>query len=169
MNSLRVAAPRADIGAGIIIALFSAWAFYITLSFDPPALKGFPGAAFFPQVILIALLALGGALLVRGLMRSTRPAPQAASHEQSGEKSEFEFDLLPFLISLGGVLVMLAVMEATGIEIAAALYLGILLWVGTRRPLWSILMALVGTAVIYLVFVHVLNVHLPLLFMPRYF
>jgi len=172
MTSLRVTAPRADIGAGLIIALFAAWAFYVTLGFDPPALKGFPGAAFFPRLILAVLFPLGAALCVRGLIRSFKTAREPAPADSEGQPATgrvYEFDLVPFLLSLGGVLAMLALMQAAGLEIAVALYLGILLWVGSRRLVWSVVMALVGTAVIYLVFVHILGVHMPLLFLPRYF
>lgn len=168
MTNLRVGAARGDIGAGIIIALFCLWALYVTLGFDPPALEGFPGAAFFPQLILIALLALAGALLVRGVIRSRQTAPADSSKAQAGNKKPYEFDLVPFLLSLGGVLVLLVAMQWIGMEIATTVYLGILLWLGTRRPLWSAIMAVAGAAVMYVVFVHMLNVHLPLLFLPRY-
>jgi len=147
--------------------LFALVALYVTASFDPPVLPGFPGAAFFPRLVLVALL-LFGAMLVLRTWRGRRR--RAASAENAGADVDDPIDFHPWPLVLGCAAAFgaIAAMQVAGFEIAGTLFIGAALAIRTRRWLLSASIGALSTAVMYAVFVLALQVHLPLLFLPRY-
>lgn len=164
MRSLIVGRVGADLGAAIVLLLFCAWAYYVTTTFDPPVLRGFPGAAFFPQLILLVLLLLALLLLGRSVMARSA-MPRAGDGAGAGE---YHFEIGPFLLIVGAVFLLIAGIRMVGFEIATVLFLTVLLGLRSGRWLQALLVGLVSTGVMYLLFVQLLRVHLPLMLLPRY-
>ena len=164
MRPLVVGQVRADLWTAVGLAVFCAWTFWVTTNFAPPVLPGYPGAAFFPQLIIGLLALLSLALFVRAAGALRRARRQAAP---AGE-AKVSFDWASFLYSVAGALALVLAMQGFGTELAVTAYLALLLWLFGRRPVWAIATAIVTTLVLYALFVHMLSVHLPLLFLPRY-
>jgi len=145
--------------------LFALLALYVTVSFDPPVLPGFPGAAFFPRLVLVALL-LFGAMLAFRAWRGRRRA--SAGNSRVDVDDQVDFRPWPVVLGCGAAFGAIAAMQVAGFEIAGTLFIGAALAIRTRRWLLSALVGALSAAVMYAVFVLALQVHLPLLFLPRY-
>jgi hypothetical protein len=163
-----IGAIKADLGAAIALGLFCAWAYAVTTGFDPPVLRGYPGAAFFPQLILGVLAVLIVALFARAL-RALRSPP---GHEEAAEKraaaGEVRLDLAAFGLIVGSVFLLIAGIRLFGFEPAATIFLAALLGLRSGRWLRSLIIAAVSAIVMYFLFVQLLKVHLPLALFPRY-
>lgn len=175
MEPLTVDRIRADIAAAIVLIVFCLAALYIAAGFDPPILRGYPGAAFFPRLILSVLLIFTVTLLVRGWRAERRRPPPSGGAEgpsqapgSAMEERTFPFDLYPLLLAIAAAFAFLAVMVVAGLEVAGTLFLTVALGIRGGRWFLAAAAAVVSVAVIYAVFVLALKVHLPLLFLPRY-
>jgi hypothetical protein len=157
---------RSDRAIAIGVMLFAAVALYVTASFDPPVLPGFPGAAFFPRLVLVALFSFGAVLLVRAWRLRNGSVPETQA--RADDRRPVDFDIGPVALGCAAALGAIALMQLAGFEIAGTLFIGAALVIRTRRWIFSALIGAFGTAVMYAVFVLALQVHLPLLFLPRY-
>ena len=148
----------------IIVAFIFAGAFsgaiIYSLTFPPPVLPGDPGAAFFPRLISITALIFCVVLIIQRFWRTS------TEKEQKTEKVHVQFSQF-FLIVLF-VAGLIIAMHFIGSEIAFFAFLTILLGMRTQRWLWSAITSVVSTVIVYIVFVALLNVHLPVLFLPKY-
>jgi len=141
-------------------------AFAWTFTFPPPALRGYPGAGLFPQLILIGLALFCIAGLVRNI-RTTRAIANSAAAPKDFD-ADIRLAASPLATILVGLTLFIAVLQFAGMEPAVFLYLGITLYMRTRRALLALISAVLGTTAVYFIFVQALGVHLPLLFLPRY-
>lgn len=83
-------------------------------------------------------------------------------------RAPIEVPLTPFLAIVAALVSFALILRLLGTEIAVFTAIACSLWFRTRRIGLSVLVGLAGVAVVYLLFVKVLSVHLPLLVLPRY-
>ena len=157
---MRMNVRRMDIVFTLIFICMFTGAFWVSLKFEPPVLRGDPGAAFFPQMISIASLFFCVVLLVQRLSQIKSESDQQAN------KIVIEFR--PFFVTGGFVAGLILAMHYFGSEIAFFIFLFVLLGMRTKRWLWALIVSFISTAIVYIVFVALLNVHLPVLFLPQY-
>ena len=134
-----------------------------TLGFAPSPVRGYPGAAFFPQIALVGagiFVVLWLAILVRRRMKSM------AGTNDNGV--EFGFEWRDYFITIGAVLAFVYGLDLVGFEISCFLLLFLLLYSRAGNVITAFLMAAVTTLVLYGTFVLLLNVSLPVAFLPRF-
>lgn len=150
-----------DIVFALIFIVVFAGAFGTALTFPTPVLPGDPGAGFFPKLISIASLIFCVLLLTKRFLQIKKP-------DQNQQPVLIDAGLGPFFIIAGSVTCLIVGMRYLGSELSFFLFLFVLLGLRTKRWVWSLVISLISTAVIYVVFVALLNVHLPVLFLPKY-
>ncbi len=136
----------------------------------PSPVRGYPGASFFP------MLALGGTgifILAWIAMVALRPRSEAAAAatadvDEPKDGPRFTFEWRDYLVTIAATLAFVYGMNLVGFEIAAFLVLAALLWTRMASPAIAIATAAVTMLVLYGTFVLLLNVSMPLLFLPRY-
>ncbi len=154
----------ADIVVAILLLGISFVAYYITTTWIPPVLSGDPGAAFFPRISLAVICFFAVVLLFQNISISGSQSRSESSVDGGVTNSGFRQFFLTFLFS--GLLI--AGIAFVGFEPAAFAFLfGILGW-RTKRWLWAFVTSAIAIPIMYFVFVIVLNVRLPLLFLPPY-
>lgn len=138
-----------------------------TRTFAPPLLEGYPGDAFFPQLVLGFTLFWAAVILLRRLFQMVTDLPDS--------DQPFKFDGREFAVVLAAVVAYALLLAPIGFEAATVLLLAGLLIpryrVEMTLPLavaWGVGVALATVAVCWLVFVILLNVDMPLLVLPRY-
>jgi len=154
----------ADIVIAIVLLILSFVAYYLTTTWIPPILPGDPGAAFFPRISLVVICFFAIVLFVQNIKNSGARDARDESADDSVAYAGVNQFLLTFLFS--GLLV--AGIAFIGFEPSAFAFLfGILGW-RTKRWLWALVTSAISIPIIYFLFVIVLNVRLPLLFLPPY-
>lgn len=144
--------------------------FYLTTLMPESLLPGYPGDAFFPQLVLIFTAFFGGLVLVLGIQRARRGAPGLG-----GEPADatVKMDLLETgsvaAIAIGYMLLL----ERVGHEIATTLFMFVLLWPRLfAGPVRATVIAAVGALatmlLVYALFVLGLGIFLPLRWLPRF-
>ena len=136
-----------DIAAALLLLIFAAAMFVLTLGFPAPAQPNDPGTAAFPRMIAVALAVLALAQLLRPKETGALPRGGAA-------------------LRVGGVLALLvayaALFEALGFVAATALFLlGALLLAGIKRVAYLILVPVGVSVVLFYLFYELLEVSLP--------
>ena len=153
----------------VLFALFlvvAVAAFAWTFTFPKPAMRGYPGAGLFPQLILVAMALFCISGLWRNIMVSRAIAKGAPAPDGFDAEIRLRADALTTTVV--GLGLFVALLQFAGMEPAVFLYLGIALYMRTRRAVLSLACAVLGTAGVYFIFVQALGVHLPLMFLPRY-
>lgn len=150
-----------DIVFALIFLGVFAGAYGYTLTLPSPVLPGDPGAGFFPRLISAASVIFCVMLIVKRVL-------QVRMSNKDQQPDSIEVRPGPFFIIAGSVAGLILAMHYIGSEISFFAFLFILLGLRTRRWLWSFIVSLLSSAVIYVVFVALLNVHLPVLFLPQY-
>ena len=156
MAPVEIPRRAAEIGIYGLFLLFAIAAFRHTDTFPAPLLRGYPGAAMFPRLVLAAmaafcLLGLARAALQRGPAGATVALPLGA-----------------FGAALAIVCAFVAALAALGMEVAVFALIAGSMWRRTGRPALSAAIAILSVAIVYLLFVQALSVHLPLTALPRY-
>ena len=152
---------HSDIIFALIFIVVFAGAFGTAMTFPTPVLPGDPGAGFFPKLISIASLIFCFLLLAKRVL-------QLRSAEKDHQPTLIESGFGSFVIITGSVVCLLLGMHYIGSELSFFAFLFILLGMRTKRWVWSFVISVISSAVIYIVFVALLNVHLPVLFLPKY-
>jgi hypothetical protein len=164
MNQGKTDSRIADIVVAILLLGISSVAYYITTTWIPPVMPGDPGATFFPRISLAIICFFAIVLLFQ--KNSTSRSQGGSEHSVDGGVTYAgprQF-FLTFVFS--GLLI--AGIAFVGFEPAAFAFLfGILGW-RTKRWLWAFVTSAIAILIMYFVFVIVLNVRLPLLFLPPY-
>lgn len=155
-----------DAGTGVVLLVLCLSAFYLTLSFAPPVLRGYPGAAFFPQLILTILIFMSVLLLARSLLRIARE--RTGNDELNPMSTLSTGGIRPFLVAVIMALALAVSIPIVGFEIACIVYVASLLFYRMRRPRPAVLGAIAVMLILYVLFVLALRVQLPLAFLPRY-
>lgn len=159
LKDIQISPRMGDIvGAAIFIAVAIA-AYLISRDFLPPVLPGDPGAAFFPRLIVSVMLLFSIILIVQRVRRR---------HAETDKASVIGVDVASFSVTVFSVLGLIVVMAYVGFEPAAVGFLFILLGWRTGRWLWALVVSVVAMLLMYLTFVALLKVQLPMLFLPKY-
>lgn len=166
MTEITVRKAKADRVLYILFLILAAAAFAWTFTFAKPVMRGYPGAALFPQLILITL----AAFCIAGLFRNIRTTRAVARGETApdGFDADIHFRVDALTSTLIGLGAFIVVLQFVGMEPAVFFYLAIALYLRTRRPVLALACAVFGTIGVYFLFVQALGVHLPLMLLPRY-
>ncbi|HEY9215466.1 MAG TPA: tripartite tricarboxylate transporter TctB family protein [Ancylobacter sp.] len=150
------------------LALLAAIVFlYIhTYTFAPSPMRGYPGAAFMPRLILIysgafTAIWLGG-LLFRHATPIDDPDPLVA------DAARFEFEYRNYFVTAVAILAFVFGIDQIGFELTCFLIFVVLLYSRLSSLAMVIGASLITTIFCYVVFVLLLNVSLPLAFLPAY-
>lgn len=157
---LKVRSFTAELVTALLLLAAIAALFAHTFSFAPSPVRGYAGAGFFPRLALI-----GSGLFTLawiGLLLTGRK-----ENSDSDEAAEFDFELKDYVISIVAVLAYVFALDIVGFEISTFLLLALLL-LPRIGPVAAIVSGLVTTAVLYSIFVLLLNVSVPLHFLPSY-
>ena len=154
--SVTIKRRHADIGLfGLFLAL-AILAFRHTGSFPDPLLRGYPGSAMFPRLVLAAMALFCALGIARRLL-----APDIAAR--------------PISLPVGGLARAVAVaagfvllFAAVGVEVASFIAAAGAIWLQSRRLGLALGVGVFTVIVVYAIFVQLLGVHLPLAFLPRY-
>jgi len=149
----------AELATAVLLIAAIVCLFVDTFSFPPSATRGYPGAAFMPRVVLVCTAFVVVVWLIRTLGHKTKTP-------EGGES--FAFQYRAYISTLGGVLAFVVALDWVGFEISCfALFVAYL--VPRVSSVWAaVLASALATLVLYAVFVLILGVSLPLLFLPEY-
>lgn len=159
-----------DIVVGILFIFLSATAFYITTTWIPPILPGDPGAAFFPR-IAIGVILIFSIVLIFQRMISGRQSPETTvekSEAVADKADKIEVEPKPFFVALAFSAVLVFLIDIIKFELAGFAFLFTLLGMRTKRWIWATIVSVIAVLIMYFVFVVVLKVRLPLLFLSPY-
>lgn len=157
---MTVTIPRrlADTGLFAVFLILAGLAFWHTATFPEPLLRGYPGSAMFPRLVLATMAVLCLLGIARRLF-----LPAAAGQDR------------PLTLPIGGFARAIAlasgyvaIFAALGVEIATFAATAGAIWLQCRRLVPAIVAGVLSVVVVYFVFVQLLSVHLPLAFLPRY-
>ena len=167
MNEWKANMQIAGVVGALLTLIVCAGAWYITTTWIPPILPGDPGAAFFPRIAMGIMFVFAILLLIEQFAKAKKAAsdPEAA---QALKAESVSIDLFQLLVALGFSGAVVAGIHYIGFEAATFAFLFILLGWRTGRWIWALITSLIGAGLMYLVFVTVLKVRLPVAFLPKY-
>ncbi len=146
-----------------------------TFSFAPPMLPGYPGDDLFPRLILGLIILCGVPMFVRRLIEKQRGV--------AGDDETFDIDVGGFLLTAAIVFAFPFLLPYIGFEIATVAFLTVLFTTRLHGPvtaevltpaiiraalLKSLIISVVAMLVLYSVFVILLKVSMPVMFLPKY-
>lgn len=145
------------IGTGALFLLWNTW------SFAPSLLPGYPGDAFFPRIVL-AFILLCVAIIIFQAYRA---------HRKEAGAGWIHIDVRGLVIAVCFTTAYVFLLAAIGFEVATFLFLVGLLTArlqatGVRAWVTAGLVSAAATMVLYVCFVLLLGVDMPLLFLPQY-
>lgn len=144
--------PKADFYSGIGIAVFSA-VFFIISGTYPEAVQGL-GPGGFPQIITGTMFFLGVLLSVNSFISMKRGVKDTS--KLNGK------ELVQMLILAVAFLAYVFVMKYVGYVISTPLFLFLFLYLyGDRKWLRMALVAIIGTAVTFVLFKYLFQIYLP--------
>jgi hypothetical protein len=167
MNEWKANIRIADIVVAVLTLILCTVAWLVTTTWIPPILPGDPGAAFFPRIAIGIMSVFAVLLLIQHVAKGKRRTGKEAD-AQTVQAKHVSIDLVQFCVALFFSGAVVAGMHFIGFEAATFAFLFILLGWRTRRWFWVLITALISTGLMYLVFVTVLKVRLPLVFLPKY-
>lgn len=150
-----------------------------TFYFAPPMLPGYPGDDLFPRLILGLIILCGVPLFARRL--SERRAQ--ARRGRTGDDETFDIDVGGFLLTAAIVFAFPFLLPHAGFEISTVAFLTVLFTTRLHGPvtaevvtpaiigaalLKSLVISIVAMLVLYSVFVILLKVSMPVMFLPKY-
>jgi hypothetical protein len=156
---LRVSYAAAEAGTAFAVLLGSLYLLELTFHFTHATKAGYAGAALFPQIAIGLLFVCSGKMLVEYLLKRWRG--------REGNTVEIDLDIAGLAPMVVVAVAYALLLEPVGFEICTFALMIILL--GRRmRLVNTIWISAVATAIIYAVFALLLQVDLPLLFLPAY-
>lgn len=145
---------RVDIGTGAFVVAFGA--FGVSQSLDLPLFQrgGIPGPGMFPLILSIALVVLGGLVILSRLR--AKPAEYPPFEAPSRD------ELTRVMAVMGGLAVSIALLPVVGYLASTMLLVAFLvLWVERLRSWRAVLTVIALPGVFFLLFVVLLKVRLP--------
>lgn len=158
MYSITLTRRQADLILFTVFLVFALGAYQFTASFPSPLLPGYPGSAMFPRLVLVTMGVIAAFGVLRGIRASGERAP----------RGRVTIPVTPIVASIAFLCVFAALLTLLGMEVAVFAAIAGALFYRTRKALFSLSFGLGAVIVVYLLFVQVLSVHLPLLLLPRY-
>lgn len=156
---LRLSYAAAEAATAFAVLLGSLYLLELTFHFTHATKAGYAGAALFPQIAIGLLVVCSGKMLVEYLLKRWRG--------RVGNTVEIDLDIAGLVPMVMVAVAYALLLELVGFEICTFALMIILL--GRRiRLVNAIWVSAVATAIIYAVFALLLQVDLPLLFLPAY-
>lgn len=155
---MRIVRWRAEAATYAVLLAVLSYLYWLTFFFGKSVVRGYPGAAFFPRLILYFTMASALAALLVAV----------TSGRSEGAATTFDFEGRDFLLTIATIGAFIFFLPILGFEITAFAMMLVLL--GLRLDGWmkALVGALLTTAVFYVLFVIMLKVSLPLRFLPAY-
>lgn len=144
---------RADTASGAVIAAAGS-IFFLAAMKQPAAVGQDYGPGFFPSLIAGGLVLGGLWLVIRSLIDKRQQAVGAPVDQVSSS-------WMAAALIVGVLLAYVWVADFVGFHIAAMLCITPLMWLFTRRFLWSVGITALGVVCIHVIFYNVLRVPLP--------
>jgi putative tricarboxylic transport membrane protein len=153
---------RADFITASAMLAAEAGLFWNTFYFARSPIRGYPGAGFFPRIVLVFLMVFTITIMIRAL------AARRADSAEEGEGGVINFPIPDFAITLTAGIAFAILMPWAGFELTLFVIMLALL-VPRLQTLWSAVLASVATVLVtYAVFVLSLGVSAPLTFLPQF-
>lgn len=159
LRHLRLSYAAAEAATALATLLGSLYLLRLTFQFTHATKAGYAGAALFPQIAVGLLILCSGKMLVEYLLERWRGRVDGGA--------EIDLDIAGLVPMVALALAYALLLERVGFEICTFALLLVLLGRRMRLPHAAWISA-VSTAVIYAVFALLLQVDLPLLFLPAY-
>jgi hypothetical protein len=105
-------------------------------------------------------------ILLYQRLRRARPSEEYGAVDE--DTAAVEIDLSAFAVTVGSVLALVLAMAFIGFEPAAFGFLFLLLGWRTGRWVWAGVTSVLAVALLYVAFVALLKVQLPMLLLPKY-
>lgn len=159
LRHLRLSYAAAEAATAFAALLGSLYLLELTFHFTHATKAGYAGAALFPQIAIGLLIVCSGKMLVQYLLERWRG--------RTDSTTEIDLDIAGLVPMVAIALAYALLLERVGFEICTFVLMVILL--GRRMRLMNrVWISAVATAIIYAVFALLLQVDLPLLFLPAY-
>jgi len=159
LRHLRLSYAAAEAATALAALLGSLYLLELTFHFTHATKAGYAGAALFPQIAIGLLIVCSGKMLVQYLLERWRG--------RTDSTTEIDLDIAGLVPMVAIALAYALLLERVGFEICTFVLMVILL--GRRmRLVNTVWISAVATAIIYAVFALLLQVDLPLLFLPAY-
>lgn len=156
---IRISRNTADIVTALLLMAAAMFLFAETFNLPASRVKGYPGAAFLPRLILIYGMLFIGLWLIMALRAALSP---------EGKREGFVFEYVDFGVTLLAAVLFVQGLERIGFEITAFVLVAALLLQRTRSIVFSLVASALFVVVIWFTFVILLNVALPLQFLPLF-
>ena len=158
---------KATLVVTIMVTALFVYSLWLTSTFSPSMLPGYPGDAFFPRLILVFGLIWCGVLIYKFGIASN------SDERHVEEEEQISLAFIPVALICGFVLAYLYLLPVIGFEACTFLLMFLLLfprWKGElgARVIQVSLISLVTMAVTYFSFVILLNVSFPVKFLPDF-
>lgn len=144
-----------DIISGAVLVLFAIWGWYETSTWKESAASSGISVKVYPRAIFTGLFICGGIILVRTLVKLFRGKGVSAA------ELEHVIEMYPVKVLITILLMVLYIfaLRAFGFLFTTPVFLFLsMLLFGERRWLRMVIISIVGTAVLYLFFVQLMNV-----------
>jgi len=159
LRHLRLSYAAAEAATAFAALLGSLYLLELTFHFTHATKAGYAGAALFPQIAIGLLIVCSGKMLVQYLLERWRG--------RTDSTTEIDLDIAGLIPMVAIALAYALLLERVGFEICTFVLMVILL--GRRmRLVNTVWISAVATAIIYALFALLLQVDLPLLFLPAY-
>ncbi len=149
---------KAEAATAFAILFGSVYLFHLTFYFPHVTQAGYAGGALFPQIALGLLIFCSGKLLVERISRRE-------SRFSADQATTIEFDIAGFAPVILVAVAYALLLERIGFELCTFVLMMILLS-HRMRPIYVVFASAVSALVVYAVFALLLQVDLPLLFLP---
>jgi len=143
----------------LLLAGFS-YSYWLTFSFGKSLVRGYPGAAFFPRLILYFTIAATLAALTGAIYYGVTSKGKTADN--------FVFEGREFILSVLAIGVFIALLPILGFELTTLITMFALLVVRLGGWLQALVVAMITMIACYGLFALMLNVSLPLRFLPAH-
>ena len=159
LRHLRLSYAAGEAATAAVVLLGSFYLLELTFHFTHATKAGYAGAALFPQIALGLLILCSAKMLVERLLERWRG--------QADRTTAIDLDIAGFIPMVAVALAYALLLNRAGFEICTFALMAVLL--GRRmRLVNAICISAASTLVIYVAFALLLEVDLPLMFLPAY-
>ncbi len=157
-NAGESTSPTGSFAVAAVVAGVAAYLTYGLLTMDVPDTADFPGPRFFPTVIAVLAYLLVVALVIQGLRQRTQTHPT----QPQGQTSPVGTDWVSVAGIVATLLVFTALLRPLGWILAGTLlFYGVAAFLGSRRRLFDLGLALGVSSIVQLIFSAGLGLNLP--------
>lgn len=159
-DPMRIVRWKAEAVTYALLLAGFGYLYWLTFSFGKSLVRGYPGAAFFPRLILYFTIGATLAALTGAVYCSV------ASKRKTADS--FVFEAREFTLTVLAIGAFIALLPILGFELTTLITMFALLVVRLGGWLQAFVVAVIAMVVCYGLFVLMLNVSLPLRFLPAH-